>query len=192
MSSYKKVRVRTQNQLRELGAFSPPPKSRDHVPQDVFLQNNHFLLDEGARPPRNGACSGHDTSMWFPISNNGAFSKEQMGQRDQAVEICRSCSIRSECLMYSLEYEPHGVWGGFTESQRTLLRVFWKIAPKRPWVTRSSLVRYKRIVDYITYPEDITFIKKVAHDQHLAQPPFDERAGLPSSARRRFRPRVAH
>lgn len=182
----------TSNQRREQNAFSAPLKTRVEMPQDVFLQNNKYLLDEYRSAPRGGSCEGMDTRIWFSVSQNGHFTKAQIADRDKAVSICRTCPIRTECLMYSLEYEPYGIWGGFTEPQRTLLRLFWKITPKRPWITRSSIAKYRRVPDYITYPEDIDFIKKVAHDNNLAQPFANERPSVSSSSRRRIRPRVAH
>lgn len=33
-------------------------------------------------------------------------------------EFCQGCCVQQDCLMYALEYEEYGVWGGFTEQQR--------------------------------------------------------------------------
>lgn len=166
-------------------------KDRVHMPQDTFLVNNRYLMEESVDVPRGGACSGHDTSLWFPMSGVGGATKEEIENREQAVAICRGCQIRKKCLMYSLEYEPFGVWGGFSESQRTILRMFWKITPKRSWVSRASLLRYKTVRDYIMYPEDIEFVQKVAHEENLAQPFAPQRSGVSSSSGRRIRPKVA-
>lgn len=177
----------SQNKMRENGAFEVCPKERSHVPQDVFLQNNKYLLDQTVSAPRGGACDGMDVGLWFPVSNNGSFSKKDLEKQKQAISICRGCSIRTECLMYSLEYEPHGIWGGFPEAARALLAKFWKIENKRTWTVRPSFTRYRNIVDYIVNPEDIKFIRTIASDKNLAQPPFDERAGLSATAKRRVR-----
>lgn len=176
----------TQNRHRENGAFSPDPKVRAHIPQDVFLQNNKYLIEGNKSAPRGGACQGQDTSMFFPSQVNGHYTKDQIEQRKQAISLCRSCHVRQECLLYSLEFEPQGIWGGFPEKIRAVLAKFWGIENKRTWNVRASFLRYRNIVDYIVHPEDIAFIQKVAHDKNLAQPPFDERAGLSAAAKRRI------
>jgi hypothetical protein len=176
----------TQNRMRENGAFSPDPKFRMHVPQDLFLQNNKYLVEGNQKAPRGGACEGQDTSMFFPSQVNGHYTKDQVSKRREAIEMCRSCPIRQECFLYSLEFEPQGIWGGFPEQVRAIVGRFWGIENKRTWNIRASFLRYRNIVDYIVHPEDIAFIKKVAHDKNLAQPPFDERSGLSATARRRI------
>lgn len=159
--------------------------------QDYFLLQNNYLLDESCSPPRDGACKGMETKKWFSSSEIGFFSPAQQQARDAAISVCRSCAVRQQCLMYSLKCEPFGIWGGFTENQRTLLRVFWKIQAKRVWGITARL-HGSRLIDYINHTEDIKFLKKVAHDQNLAQPSFNERPCLPSPARHRFRQQVAH
>lgn len=175
---------------RQPTGFDGLPKVYKPPTQDYFLLNNHFLMDEKVDAPRGGACSGHDTSMWFPFPKGG-YEHEEMEKKQQAIGICRSCPIRTKCLMYSLEYEPHGIWGGFTESQRAVMSAFWNKTPKRSWVSRGSLGKYRRPIDYISYPEDIEFLKKVAHEENLAQPFADERPSVPSTARRRIRKGLA-
>jgi len=187
MTSIKKEKVRTQNQRRELGAFTAPPKTRVFVPQDVFLQNNKYLMDKVVEPPRSGSCQGQDTSLWFPISNNGVYGKANTQKQRMAIDICRECPVKAECLMYSLEYEPFGIWGGLPESARALLARFWKIENKRTWCVRPSFLKYRKVVDYIVHPTDIKLIKDIAREQNLAQPPFNERAGLSATAQRRVR-----
>lgn len=173
-------------------SFEVSPKTIVPMEQDYFLAANKYLVGEDIELPKGGACAGTDTSVFFTYNERGTFTKEDAIRRETAAQICRGCNIRAKCLMYSLEYEPFGIWGGFHETTRLILAKFWNITPKRSWVGRASFIRHRTVVDYITYPEDISFIKKVAHDNNLAQPPFDERPGLPSSARRRIRPRVAH
>jgi|GEM_PF-2326293 len=167
-----------------------PTSDRPHT-QDQFLAHGNYLVGEDLDVPRGGACSGMDTSLFFPILKNGRWSTTDIVAQKEAIELCRSCSIRQKCLLYSLEYEPHGIWGGFTESTRALLAHFWKITNKRTWAMKASFMKYRKIVDYIVHPEDIDFIKKVAHDKNFAQPPFDEWAGIPSAARRRYRKSLA-
>lgn len=162
-----------------------PTSQKPHT-QDAFLLNGNYLVGQDLDPPKGGACSGLDTSLFFPVLNNGRHSTTDVVAQKAAIELCRSCSIRQKCLLYSLEYEPHGIWGGFTESARALLAHFWKITNKRSWSIKPSFIRYRKVVDYIVHPEDIDFIKKVAHDKNFAQPPFDEWTGIPSASRRRY------
>lgn len=40
----------------------------------------------------------------------------------EALAFCGGCSVRRQCLEWSLQYEPWGVWGGFSEGARAELR----------------------------------------------------------------------
>lgn len=177
----------TQNRARENAAFNACPKKRAHVPQDSFLQNNKFLIEGATKAPRGGSCEGKDVSMWFPVSHRGSFRKEDIERQKIAVATCRLCPIRGECLMYSIEHEPIGIWGGFPETARALLGTYWKIHNKRSWNVKASFLRYRKVMDYIVHPEDIKFIKALAHDKNLAQPSFAQRSGLSATAQRRIR-----
>lgn len=60
---------------------------------------------------RNDAsCKEVDTSKFFstPMSSNIA----------QAISICKSCPVRSQCFHESLAFAYHGIWGGSTHDQR--------------------------------------------------------------------------
>ena len=58
------------------------------------------------------ACSGQDPKIWFP---DGV----RMASLRRAVAICNLCPVKAECLAHALEVkEPHGVWGGVSETQR--------------------------------------------------------------------------
>jgi WhiB family redox-sensing transcriptional regulator len=36
--------------------------------------------------------------------------------------ICNGCAVRTDCLDFAVRVrEPHGIWGGLTESERRLL-----------------------------------------------------------------------
>ena len=57
-----------------------------------------------------GSCRGVEPEVFFPISDDEAW---------RAKEICTACSVRSECLAFSLQNrERYGVWGGVTERER--------------------------------------------------------------------------
>jgi hypothetical protein len=176
----------TQNQRRENSAFSSCPTTRATLAQDDFLQSNKYLIDSTASAPKGGACRGEDTSLWFPVSKNGAYSRHDVEKQKKGIEICRGCAVRAECLMYSLEHEPVGIWGGFPETARSLLAHFWKITNKRNWTVKASFIRYRQVSDYIVNEQDISFIRKLARDNNLAQPPTFERSGLSATAKRRI------
>jgi hypothetical protein len=40
----------------------------------------------------------------------------------KAIAICSTCGISKKCLLYALENETHGIWGGMKEVERELLR----------------------------------------------------------------------
>lgn len=161
-------------------------KNNDESVQDVFLANNQYIVGQDIDAPRNGACTGQDPSIFFPVLQNRGHNTIDLNAQQKAIGICRGCSIRTKCLLYSLEYEPLGIWGGFTETQRSILGYFWQIVNKRPWRIKASFLQYRQVMDYVINPEDIKFIEKVAHEQNFTQPSFDERSSVSSAARRRF------
>ena len=57
-----------------------------------------------------GLCRGVEPEVFFPISEEDAW---------RAKEICTVCSVREQCLAFSLtNRERYGVWGGVTEKER--------------------------------------------------------------------------
>jgi WhiB family redox-sensing transcriptional regulator len=60
------------------------------------------------------ACRGMDPNVFFP--GRGASDVY-----NTAVETCRGCLVRLECLAYGLD-EHHGVWGGRSERARRVMR----------------------------------------------------------------------
>lgn len=93
---------------------------------------------QGAFPPDNGACKGHPTEWWFPLQKTGKRSEVQTLKENtqQAKKICADCPQKLQCLQYSLEWEPWGIWGGLTEQERAELR----------WNKNVNLGREGRIV----------------------------------------------
>jgi hypothetical protein len=84
-----------------------------------------FLNEDGAAPPKGGACNGKPTEWWFPEFHRTITLKQKheiLKIAAQATMICRECSVSAECLEYSLPHEPFGIWGGFDEQQRLTLR----------------------------------------------------------------------
>ena len=60
------------------------------------------------------ACRGLDPAIFFP---------ERGEDEKPAKAICRTCKVRTECLIYALDSgEKFGVWGGTSERERRRLR----------------------------------------------------------------------
>lgn len=71
--------------------------------------NAFSASEEGWRSKAN--CLGKQTENFF------AASKSPEARR--AILICNSCSVSAECLLNALSYQYHGIWGGFTEEERS-------------------------------------------------------------------------
>jgi WhiB family transcriptional regulator, redox-sensing transcriptional regulator len=65
------------------------------------------------------ACIGEDPDLFFPIGS----SEPAAQQAARAKAVCRSCTVRAECLEWSLAtYQDAGVWGGLDEEERREIR----------------------------------------------------------------------
>ena len=60
-----------------------------------------------------GACAGVDVNLFF---------SDNIGDINQAREICISCPLMAACLDYATFAEEFGVWGGTTAGERKNLR----------------------------------------------------------------------
>ena len=85
------------------------------IQRSIMLVNRN----DAPMPPRGGLCEGKDTSWWYP---GHGIKKEERLNSAKALDMCRKCPVRLECLKYALEWEAFGVWGGFTERQRDFIR----------------------------------------------------------------------
>ena len=65
-----------------------------------------------------GLCANHpNPDLWFPAQ--GAYR----GPTQAAINICRGCPVRFECLEYALEKpERDGIWGAMGEEDRARMR----------------------------------------------------------------------
>ena len=60
------------------------------------------------------ACTGLDTSMFFPASD---------AEAGPAKAVCASCPVRDQCLEWAMATrQEDGVWGGMTDNERRRLR----------------------------------------------------------------------
>lgn len=78
-----------------------------------------------------GACVGHpDPDLWhYDNSNFDDEQKLQVLRTVEAIQICNTCPVKSECLSQGLERENlvwsfggnGAVWGGLITSERGLM-----------------------------------------------------------------------
>ena len=64
------------------------------------------------------ACRGPESALFFPPSLPER-REDRESREARAKHICCDCHVRDECLDFALRVrEPHGIWGGLTESER--------------------------------------------------------------------------
>ena len=64
-------------------------------------------------------CIGEDPELFFPIGSTAPA----LEQTARAIEVCRACPVRAECLEWSLDTcQDAGVWGGLDEEARREIR----------------------------------------------------------------------
>ncbi|GIU86165.1 MAG: hypothetical protein KatS3mg009_0680 [Acidimicrobiia bacterium] len=67
------------------------------------------------------ACRGPESDLFFPPPIPER-REEREAREERAKAICARCAVRTECLDFALRVrEPHGIWGGLTESERRRL-----------------------------------------------------------------------
>lgn len=71
-------------------------------------------------------CAEVGTDLFFPEKGEGVSS---------AKSICGACIHKDECLEWSLHHEIYGIWGGFTERERRVIR-------------RQRNIKFKEVVDF--------------------------------------------
>lgn len=93
-------------------------------PADIVVSNEpdaraaafrDWLLERVPDWHRDALCREYDASLWFPTRGRPT---------SQAIEICRRCGVREECLAEAIE-DPaldHGVRGGVPARSRAAMR----------------------------------------------------------------------
>lgn len=67
------------------------------------------------------ACRGLGDEIFYACDNERGTSKRR--REDAAKAICARCAVVDPCLAWALRAgEPHGVWGGHTVEERSLLQ----------------------------------------------------------------------
>ena len=73
-----------------------------------------------------GTCRTVDASVFFCPDQ----TVRPVRRRSEAAAkaVCARCPVRAQCAAYALSTrEPHGIWGGFTETERRrLLALGWE------------------------------------------------------------------
>jgi WhiB family transcriptional regulator, redox-sensing transcriptional regulator len=65
------------------------------------------------------SCIGEDPELFFPIGT----SHDALTQVAAAKTVCHACSVRADCLEWSLAtFQDAGVWGGLDEEERRVIR----------------------------------------------------------------------
>ena len=69
-----------------------------------------------------GRCRDRATAQFFhPDDDLGRISRRL--REAAAKRLCHSCPVRAECATHALTVgEEYGVWGGFSETERAMLR----------------------------------------------------------------------
>jgi WhiB family redox-sensing transcriptional regulator len=65
-----------------------------------------------------GLCRVTDATVFFPPAHF-EHKPERIAREAKAKAICARCPVRITCLDWAITTrEPHGVWGGYSESER--------------------------------------------------------------------------
>ncbi|MGW8953953.1 WhiB family transcriptional regulator [Streptomyces sp. NPDC055709] len=88
-----------------------------------------------------GACTGKDTNLFF--------AEHRSSGQEEALRICESCPVRTECLAYALDERfPYGIFGGTTPTwRRDLLR-------RRPHITSWRGLLYRAKAEFMNRPHN--------------------------------------
>ena len=64
------------------------------------------------------ACRGPQAAVFFPPTTPERRDEKRVREAI-AKGICEECCVRDECLDYAMKIrEPHGIWGGLSETER--------------------------------------------------------------------------
>lgn len=70
---------------------------------------------------QHGLCRSGDAAVFFPPATF-EHKPDREEREAKAKAICEDCPVRVECLDWALATrEPHGVWGGYSETERRLM-----------------------------------------------------------------------
>lgn len=82
----------------------------------------------GAAPVDGTADGPAGVHLWFPTRRSGADNHAAT-----AKDICRTCPVREQCLLYAVTLNiDDGVWGGTGEAERRWIRRAWVADGREP------------------------------------------------------------
>ena len=64
---------------------------------------------------RVGACKGL-THLFFPSAAERPQARER--RETAAKDVCASCKVRADCMVFAREQHEYGFWGGESEDER--------------------------------------------------------------------------
>lgn len=64
---------------------------------------------------RDGACKGL-THLFFPSAAERPQARER--RETAAKDVCASCKVRTDCMVFAREQHEYGFWGGESEDER--------------------------------------------------------------------------
>lgn len=68
------------------------------------------------------ACRDHPIDLWFPPQGDDRFDRTVQAANAEAVAICRTCPVITECREHGIRHEEHGTWGGLSARERARIR----------------------------------------------------------------------
>lgn len=99
----------------DMRSSAPPVRAIGNVASNLITNYDVVLEDQYFRNWQDrAACQGVDPDLFFP---------ERGESTEEAKEVCRGCTVRSECLELALQNgEKFGIWGGLSERERRRVR----------------------------------------------------------------------
>ncbi|MEU8316639.1 MULTISPECIES: WhiB family transcriptional regulator [Actinomycetes] len=86
-----------------------------------------------------GSCRSVDPELFFPVGYSIAADR----QAAEAIAICHTCPVIDTCRTWATTTrEPHGIWGGLTEDDRTRARR--GLGPRREKARCGTRAGYRR------------------------------------------------
>lgn len=84
------------------------------------ITRKHHALDDGFMV--DGACYGWAMPrMAIFFADDGRRAVDKFAVLE-AKQVCENCPVQVECLMYAMEADMQGVWGGTTTKERERIK----------------------------------------------------------------------
>lgn len=80
------------------------------------------LFDRVGEWVKDAACRGSGLDGFYAGGRGAGKAGHTGPQTEEALAVCQTCPVITECREYAIHFESFGVWGGMTEHQRRLER----------------------------------------------------------------------